>query len=84
MDSTELTADFLNSINSDDFAPLFNTNNNVVSVIQKGRKKTYNVLERSKEIDAVIAPLSMELMILTNLNNGIKSLYQKNRLKRNY
>lgn len=55
MDPSKLTVDFLNSINSDDFAPLFNTNNNVVSVIKKGRNKTYNVLERSKEIDAVIA-----------------------------
>ena len=26
-----------------------------MSVIQKGRNKTYNILERSKEIDAIIA-----------------------------
>ena len=55
MDSSKLASDFLNSINTDDFAPLFNTSNNVVSVIQKGRNKTYNVLERSKEIDAIMA-----------------------------
>jgi len=69
MNPFELATDFLNSINSFDYAPLLNTNNNVVSVIQKGKKNNYNVLERSKEIDAVIAR-TVKVVLDSHNNNS--------------